>query len=104
VIANEAQMLSAFFDLIAMVIQLIIIVIIINAVLSWLFAFDIVSRRNQFAGQVYDFTQKLTNPLLAPIRRFIPTVGNVDLSPMVLVLGLLFIQQVLNRWAAGSFL
>jgi YggT family protein len=97
-------MLTAFFSVIAMVLQLAIIVIIINAVLSWLFAFDIVGRGNQFAGQIYEFTQKLTNPLLAPIRKVVPTIGSVDLSPLVLVLILVFLQNVAISWSNGRLL
>lgn len=85
-----------FYWLVSTLINLIVLVLIINAVLSWLFAFEIVSRRNQFVSQIYTFTQKLTEPMLRPIRRVIPYVGGMDLSPVVLILGLMFIDVLLQ--------
>lgn len=87
--------MGALFWLIETIIQLAIIVLIVNAVLSWLFAFDVVSPRNRFMAQLYEFTQRLTRPMLEPLRRFIPPVGGVDLSPLVLILGLGFVSQLI---------
>lgn len=89
-------MAGPFLWLFGAIVQLIIIVLIVNAVISWLLAFDIVSRRNAFVAQIWDVTQRLTDPLLRPVRRIIPAVGGLDLSPIVLILGLLFTQQVLE--------
>ncbi len=88
--------MSAFIWLIVTIIQLIIVVLIVNAVLSWLVAFEVVSPRNRFVSTVYDATSRLTRPLLAPLRRFIPPVGGIDLSPLVLILGLGFVQQLIT--------
>jgi YggT family protein len=87
-------MADPFLWLLGAVIQLILLVLIVNAVLSWLFAFNIVSRRNQFVSQIFEFTQRLTDPMLRPIRRVIPAVGGMDLSPIILMLGLLFFQRL----------
>jgi YggT family protein len=93
---RKAHMAYPFYWLVSTLINLIVLVLIINAVLSWLFAFEIVSRRNQFVSQIYTFTQKLTEPMLRPIRRVIPYVGGMDLSPVVLILGLMFIDVLLQ--------
>lgn len=93
---RKAQMAYPFYWLVSTIINLIVLVLIVNAVLSWLFAFEIVSRRNQFVSQIYTFTQKLTEPLLRPIRRVIPYVGGMDLSPVVLILGLMFVDVLLQ--------
>lgn len=77
------------------VIDIVIIVLIINAVLSWLIAFQLVGRYNSVVGQFYDATNRLVRPLLAPIRAIVPPVGGLDLAPMVLILGLLFVQRLL---------
>jgi YggT family protein len=87
--------MGAVFWLIDTVIGLIILVLVVNAILSWLIAFDVVNRRNQFVNGLWDFTNRLTEPLLRPLRKVIPLIGGVDLSPLVLVLGLLFIQRLL---------
>jgi YggT family protein len=88
-------MAGPFLWLFGALVQLIIIVLIVNAVISWLVAFDIVSRRNPFVSQIWDVTQRLTDPLLKPLRRVIPPIGGLDLSPIVLILGLLFIERLL---------
>jgi len=88
-------MAGPFLWLFGAIVQLIIIVLIVNAVISWLVAFDIVSRRNAFVAQIWDFTQRLTDPLLKPLRRIIPPIGGMDLSPIVLILGLLFLVRLL---------
>jgi YggT family protein len=95
------SMIEAFLWLFNTLVQLIIIVLIVNAVLSWLVAFDIISRRNQVVGQIWNFTDAVTRPMLAPIRRFVPPVANVDLAPLLLILGLSFLQVLANNLARG---
>jgi YggT family protein len=90
-------MIGAFVWLVNTIIQLIIILLIVNAVISWLVAFDVVSRRNRFVSTVWDMTTRLTDPMLRPIRNVIPAVGGLDLSPMVLILGLGFVQVLLRN-------
>lgn len=88
-------MAGPFLWLFGAIVQLIVIVLIVNAVISWLLAFEIVSRRNAFVAQIWDFTQRVTDPLLKPLRRIIPPIGGMDLSPIVLILGLLFLERLL---------
>ncbi|MFZ4602806.1 MAG: YggT family protein [Caulobacterales bacterium] len=90
-------MIGAFVWLVNTIIQLIIILLIVNAVISWLVAFDVISRRNRFVSTVWDMTTRLTDPMLRPIRNVIPSVGGLDLSPMVLILGLGFVQVLLRN-------
>lgn len=91
--------LGAILWLLNTVIDLIIIVLIVNAVLSWLIAFQLVGRYNSMVGQFYEATNRLVRPLLAPIRAVVPPVGGLDLSPMVLILGMLFLQRLLHAVA-----
>lgn len=72
------------------------LVIIIDAVLSWLVAFDIVNTRNRFVGTVGDVCNRLTTPVLNPIRKFVPAIGGVDLSPVVLILGMQFVMNLIR--------
>jgi YggT family protein len=91
--------MGAVIWLIDTIIGLIILVLVINAILSWLIAFDVVNRRNQVVNAIWDFSNRLTEPLLRPLRKVIPLIGGVDLSPLVLVLGLLFLQRLLHEFS-----
>ncbi|MEL0072588.1 MAG: YggT family protein [Rhodobiaceae bacterium] len=81
--------------LISQIIQLYIWVIIASAVLSWLVAFNIVNMRNRFVYMVGDALNRLTEPAYRRIRRFLPDMGGLDLSPIILILGLIFLRNFL---------
>jgi YggT family protein len=83
--------------LIAEVLELFLIVLIVRAVLSWLFAFDVVNARNQAAYQINDFVARLTEPVIRPVRRFVPNVGGIDLSFLVVFLLVLVLQRYINE-------
>jgi len=86
------------------VITIYIWIVIINAISSWLVAFNILNTQNRFVFSVLDTTSKLTDPALNKIRRFLPTFGSVDLSPVVLILFLMFIRNlVFEIFAPGLF-
>ena len=74
--------------------------IILSAILSWLFAFDVINRRNRFVAQIADFLDRLTAPLLEPFRRIIPSLGGIDISPIVVLLLINFIRILFNRMTA----
>ncbi|GBF56792.1 hypothetical protein PbB2_00449 [Candidatus Phycosocius bacilliformis] len=67
-------------------------VVIASAVLSWLVAFDVINLRNRLVATIYDTCERLTTPALNPIRRVIPNLGGVDLSPVVLIIAIQFLQ------------
>jgi YggT family protein len=77
-------------------------VIIINALLSWLVAFNILNTQNRFVFSVLDTTYKLTDPILNKIRRFVPTFGSIDISPIILILGLMFLRNLVFEIFAPS--
>ena len=68
-------------------------VIIASAIFSWLYAFNVVNSRNQFVGSIGNMLYRLTEPALRPIRRFMPDLGGVDISPIILLLLLFFVRQ-----------
>ena len=72
-------------------------VVIISVILSWLVAFNVINTRNQFVYAVGSFLHRITEPALRPIRRYLPSLGGIDLSPLVLILLIWFIQMVLQR-------
>ena len=80
------------------VIQAYIWVLIASAILSWLVAFDVINRRNPFVTKVGLFLYRLTEPLLRPIRRVLPLIAGVDLSPLVLILLLMFVRNLLFEY------
>ena len=69
-------------------------IVIVSAILSWLIAFNVVNTRNQVVGTIAETLWRLTEPMLAPIRRVLPTLGGIDLSPLVLLVFIRFLQQV----------
>ena len=86
--------MKSIFFLLDSIIAIYIWIVIINAILSWLVAFNILNTQNRFVFSVLDTTYKLTDPALNKIRRFLPTFGSIDLSPVVLILFLMFIRNL----------
>ncbi len=70
-------------------------VVIASAIMSWLVAFGVVNTRNQFIRMVVDFLYRVTEPALRPIRRVLPNLGGVDISPVILLLLLFFLRSLL---------
>lgn len=94
----------ALLELVATVIQLYMWLIIIQVILSWLVAFNVVNTSNRFIYLVGDFLYRVTEPALGPIRRFLPNLGGIDLSPLVLILLLAFVQNLLRYDVAPALL
>ena len=74
--------------------------IILSAIFSWLFAFDVINHRNRFVNQVAMFLDSITGPILAPFRRIIPPLGGMDISPIVVLLLINFARILFNRMSA----
>ena len=74
--------------------------IIGSAILSWLFAFDVINHRNRFVNQLANFLDAVTRPLMEPFRRIIPPLGGIDISPIVVLLLLQFANVLFQRSAA----
>lgn len=92
--------LDPLLGVVQIALELYIWVVIISAVLSWLIAFNVVNTRNRFVYIVGDFLHRVTEPALGPIRRVLPNLGGIDLSPMVLILGLWFVRNLLFEYFA----
>ncbi len=86
-------MSNPFLWLVLTVIDLYMWVVIISVVLSWLVAFNVVNTTNRFVYMVGDFTHRATEPALGRIRRYIPNLGGMDISPVILILLLIFLQR-----------
>ena len=87
--------MKSIFILLDSIITIYLWIIIINAVLSWLVAFNVLNTQNRFVFSVLDATYKLTDPALNKIRRFMPTFGSIDISPIILILLLMFLRNLI---------
>ena len=87
--------MRAILDLILLILQLYTWVIIAMAVLSWLIAFGVVNIRNDFVRSIWNGLGAVTEPLLGPIRRRMPNLGGLDISPIILLLAIFFIERVI---------
>ena len=97
--------MKSIFILLDSIITIYLWIIIINAVLSWLVAFNILNTQNRFVFSVLQTTYKLTDPALSKIRRFIPMFGSIDISPVILILLLIFLRNIIFEiFAPGLFL
>jgi YggT family protein len=90
--------MRALLDVILIVLDLYIWLLIAAAVLSWLIAFNVVNVRNQFVGMIADFLYRITEPVLKPIRGMMPNLGGLDISPVILILLIYFIQNVIRYY------
>jgi len=89
--------LGPLVSIIAIAIHLYIWLIIAAAIMSWLIAFGVVNTYNRVVHVINDFLYRITEPALRPLRRFIPSLGGIDITPVVLILILYFIDMVLGK-------
>ncbi|MBS0540401.1 MAG: YggT family protein [Proteobacteria bacterium] len=79
-------------------------IVIASAIMSWLVAFGVVNTRNQFIRMVVDFLYRVTEPALRPIRRVMPNLGGVDISPVILLLLLFFLRSLMAEYVFANLL
>ena len=84
------------------IINLYIWVLIIHVVISWLVAFNVLNTSNRFVYSLLDVSHRLTSPPLDYIRRFLPNLGSIDISPVVLILGLMFLRNLVFEFLAPT--
>jgi YggT family protein len=90
--------MKAVLDIVLIVLNLYMWVLIIQAILSWLIAFNVVNRRNQVVGTIWDITLRLTEPLCKPIRKVVKPFNGLDLSPMILILGVILLERIIGYY------
>lgn len=88
----------SLFALIDLVLGFYVYILIGSAIFSWLFAFNVVNPRNQIVSTIGNALYQLTEPVLRPIRRVIPTMGGLDLSPLVVIFGIFFIRSLMREY------
>jgi YggT family protein len=90
------MLMPGFAELLNQLISIYIWLVVASAVLSWLVAFNVVNARNNAVRQIGEFLYRITEPALAPIRRFMPDLGGIDISPIVLIFALVLLQDVVR--------
>lgn len=94
----------ALFRTIDFALEIYIWILIASAIFSWLYAFNVINSRNQFVASLGNFLFRVTEPALRPIRRFMPDLGGVDISPIILFIIIYFIRQLMWTSIAPLFL
>jgi YggT family protein len=87
--------MRAILDVVLIILNMYTWVIIASAIFSWLFAFNVINSSNQFVATVAQLLYNLTEPLLRPIRQRLPSMGGLDISPIVLLLGIFLLQRII---------
>lgn len=90
--------MAAILDVVRIILNLVVWVIIIQAVLSWLLAFNVISIQNPTVRSIWSGLQRLTEPVYRPIRNILPSMQGFDLTPLVVLLIIFFIQQLIVRY------
>ena len=90
--------MRAIFDIILVILNIYWFIIIATAVLSWLISFNVLNIRNDLVRTVWDTLTRLTEPVLRPIRERLPNMGGIDVSPIIVLLIIFFIQDVIQRY------
>ena len=90
--------MRAVLDVILLILQIYVWLLIAAAVLSWLIAFNVVNTRNQVVAMIADFLFRITEPVLRPIRAIMPNLGGIDVSPIIVILLIFFLQNVIVRY------
>ena len=90
----------AIFYLVLQILKIYSYVVIANVIISWLVAFNVLNTQNRFVYAVLDFTHRLTEPFLTRIRRFLPSLGAFDISPIILLLLIWFIEMCMKLYIA----
>ncbi len=87
--------MRAILEVILIALDFYVWIIIASAIFSWLFAFNVINAGNQFVGMIGNFLYHMTEPALRPIRRFLPNMGGIDLSPIVLIFAIFLLQRII---------
>ena len=90
--------MKALYLLLIQIIHMYWWIVIINVILSWLILFNVLNTQNKFVYSIIDFTNRLTDPILNKIRRYIPNLGSIDISPLILLLFLWFLKLCMHLY------
>lgn len=89
-------MLIALFSIINFLLNIVITIIIVQAIMSWLLAFNVINLQNDIVRAIWETLHQLTEPIYRPIRKIMPDFGAIDLTPMVVIIGIIVLQRVID--------
>ncbi len=78
--------------LVSTIVNILVLIIVVQVALSWLVAFEIVNAKNEAAQNLMNLTKKVTDPIYTPLKKYIPPVGGIDITPLVVIFGLYLVQ------------
>lgn len=84
-------------DLLNLALNIYMWVILISVAVSWLIAFEVINTRNPQAANLVNLLGKLTEPVYKPVRKYVPPIGGIDLTPIVIIIGIYVLQTIINR-------
>ena len=90
----------AIYYLVLQILELYSYIVIANVIISWLVAFNVLNTQNRFVYSILELTYRLTDPILNKIRRFLPNLGTLDISPVILLLLIWFIEMCMKLYVA----
>ncbi|MCB1593090.1 MAG: YggT family protein [Alphaproteobacteria bacterium] len=90
--------------IIATLVQIFIMIIILEVALSWLIAFELVNAENEAARNLTNLLKRITDPVYKPIRKFVPPVGGIDLTPLIVIIGVQFLAGLIFKLIGMPFL
>lgn len=97
-------MIYAILQTLSFILSIVWWIFLITIIFSWLISFNVINTRNQFVATVWRALNQITEPILKPIRRFVPPVGGLDLSPLIVFVIIFFLQNLIQAWAVGRFI
>ena len=92
-------MIYALLSTLSLILNLVWWVFLIMIIMSWLISFNVINTRNKFVANVWRIINQITDPILRPIRRIIPPLGGLDLSPIIVFIIIFFLQQLIANFA-----
>lgn len=90
--------MRAILDVILLVLEFYTYLIFASVIFSWLYAFNVINTGNQFVAMIGRFLHQITEPVLRPIRRFVPDFGGIDISPIILLFAIFFLQRIIDHY------
>ncbi len=90
--------MQSFLGLVDIILELYVWLLVVWVIISWLVTFDVINTHNRFVYLVTDFLYRITEPVLRPIRRVVPNLGGMDISPVILILGIWFTRSLMREY------
>jgi YggT family protein len=95
-------MIFAILQTLSFILNIVWWIFLIMIIMSWLISFNVINTRNQFVSSVWRVLNQITEPILKPIRRIVPTMGGLDLSPLIVFVIIFFLQNLIGFYAARA--